>query len=42
MNLKSLPGGVLAWLRRTRCKWLLVMLLLGLVATVGYLIYGMA
>lgn len=36
MNVKSLPGGALAWLRRTRCKWLLVMLLLGLVLRENY------
>jgi hypothetical protein len=36
MNLKSLPGAVLAWLRNTRCKWLLVMVLLGLVVRENY------
>lgn len=30
MKLKSLPGAALAWLRETRCKWLLFMVLLGL------------
>jgi hypothetical protein len=36
MNWKSLPGAALAWLRRTRCQWLLVMLLLGLVLRENY------
>ncbi len=36
MNFKSLPGSVLAWLRRTRCKWLLIMTLLCLVLRENY------
>ncbi len=30
MIFKSLPSSLLAWLRHTRCRWLLVMTLLGL------------
>ncbi len=30
MIFKSLPSSVLAWLRDTRCRWLLIMTLLGL------------
>jgi hypothetical protein len=36
MNLKSLPGTALRWLRDTRCKWLLAMVLLGLVLRENY------
>ncbi len=36
MNFPSLPGALLAWVRRTRCKWLLVMVLLGLVLRENY------
>jgi hypothetical protein len=36
MNLKSLPGAAFAWFRRTRCKWLLLMVLLGLVVRENY------
>ena len=36
MNLKPLPSSALAWLRRTRCKCLLVMTLLGLVLRENY------
>ena len=36
MNFESLPGGARAWLRRTRCKWLLVMTLLCLALRENY------
>ncbi|HEY1582511.1 MAG TPA: hypothetical protein VGF73_05390 [Chthoniobacterales bacterium] len=36
MNFKTLPGSVLAWLRGSRCKCLLVMTLLGLVLRENY------
>jgi hypothetical protein len=36
MKLKSLPGAALAWLRATRCKWLLLLVLLGLVLRENY------
>ena len=36
MNFKSLPGAAFAWLRRTRCKWLLTMVLLGLLLRENY------
>ena len=36
MNIKSLPGAVFAWLGRTRYKWLLAMVLLGLVLQENY------
>ena len=36
MNFKSLPGAALAWFRETRCKWLLVMTLLGLALRENY------
>jgi len=36
MDLKSLPRAALGWLRTTRCNWLLVMLLLGLVLRENY------
>mgnify|MGYP001793139173 CR=1 FL=1 len=36
MNFKSLPGTALAWLRGTRCKWLLVITLLCLVLQENY------
>jgi hypothetical protein len=36
MNLKLLPSSALAWIRRTRCKCLLVMTLLGLVLRENY------
>ena len=36
MNLKSLPGAALAWVRRTRCGWLVVITLLSLVLRENY------
>jgi hypothetical protein len=36
MNFKSLPGAALAWVRRTRCKWLLAITVLCLVLRENY------